>query len=154
MNDRLILHVKHFEAFRSRPYLCPAGYPTIGYGHRIPSMDHRPIDEMEATGWLLADLSAAQRQALTLCPALSGARLDALTDLVFNVGLGALDGDKPDDPIDDAGVVQALRRGDWPDAATRFRQWCNARNPKTKQLEPLPGLVARRAVGAAWIEQG
>lgn len=154
MNDALILHVKHFEGFRSTAYLCPAGYPTIGYGHRIPTLHYPPVDDMEATGWLLTDLSHAQRSALHLCPNLSGPRLDALTDLVYNVGTDALDGPSALDPTDDAGVIQALRREDWPEAAARFRKWCNARNPKTGTLEPLPGLVARREVGARWIEQG
>ena len=24
---------RHFEGFRSRPYICPAGYPTIGFAN-------------------------------------------------------------------------------------------------------------------------
>ena len=31
-NKKGIEIVKHFEGFRSRPYRCSAGIPTIGYG--------------------------------------------------------------------------------------------------------------------------
>ena len=136
------------------PYLCPAGYPTIGYGHRIPSLAHPPITENEADGLLALDLGIAERGALTLCPNLSSEprRLAALTDLVFNVGRDALDGVSPSDLTDDAGVVKCLRAGDWPGAAIRFRRWDHAKVHGI--LVELAGLKRRRAVGAWWIEQG
>jgi GH24 family phage-related lysozyme (muramidase) len=27
--------IKRFEGFGSKVYICPAGYPTIGYGHLV-----------------------------------------------------------------------------------------------------------------------
>lgn len=146
--------VRREEGLRLSPYLCPAGYPTIGYGHRIPSMTHPPITIDEAESLLWADLSIAERGALQLCPNLSSEpqRLAALTDLVFNVGRDALDGLSPSDLTDDAGVVQSLRAGDWTGAAMRFRQWCHAR--VNGVLVELVGLKRRREVGAKWIEQG
>ncbi len=151
MSPELVAHVKQAEGLRLRAYRCPAGYWTAGYGHRVPS-SKTTVTAGQADVWLVEDLRKAEQQALQLVPGLSGRRLDALTDLVFNVGLGALDGDNPDDPIDDAGVVRALRAGDWTLAATRFRQWCHARVDGA--LVALPGLVARRDVGARWILEG
>ncbi|MBK8006755.1 MAG: lysozyme [Gemmatimonadetes bacterium] len=121
--------VKRMEGFRATPYLCPAGYPTIGYGHRIPSLQHPPITEAEAEQLLRVDLGWAQRAALQLAPNLvtEPRRLAALTDLAYNVGRDALDGMDPNDLGDDAGVVQCLRAGDWTGAAVRFRRWNKAR---------------------------
>lgn len=154
LTPELLALVKEAESFRAEPYLCPAGYPTIGYGHRIPSMRHPPITEPEAEGLLRVDLGWAQRAALALVPTLAlwPRRLAALTDLAFNVGRDALDGADPSDLRDDAGVVQALRRGDWIDAAARFRRWNKAK--VNGALVPLPGLTARREAGARWILEG
>lgn len=151
--------VRKAEGFSAVPYRCPAGYWTIGFGHRIPSSSHPRITREEGEALLSVDVGMAEREARRLlgpfaAERISPRRLAALTDLVFNVGRDALDGANPSDLTDDAGVVLALRRGDWADAARRFRKWVNARDPKTGQLRPLPGLVARRETGARWIEEG
>lgn len=154
MTRELLQFVKLQEGFMSAPYLCPAGYPTIGYGHRIPSMAHPVITIAEAEALLQVDLGIAERGALALCPNLRDEprRLAALTDLVFNVGRDALDGVSPSDLTDDAGVVQHLRAGDWAGAAERFRRWDHAK-VNGVPVE-LAGLKQRRAVGATWIEEG
>jgi GH24 family phage-related lysozyme (muramidase) len=55
---------KRFEGFhrvprvdpgRAHPYVCPAGYWTIGYGH-LCDPKHPPITEAEAEGYLATDL--------------------------------------------------------------------------------------------------
>jgi len=154
IRPELLQFVKHEEGLVLTPYLCPAGYPTIGYGHRIPSMAHPPITEAEAEQLLTVDLAIAERGALVLVPTLLSEprRLSALTDLVFNVGRDSLDGADPSDLNDDAGVVKCLRAGDWTGAAARFRKWDHAK--VNGQLVELAGLKRRREIGAEWIEQG
>ena len=49
--------LKRFEGFSSIPYVCPAGYPTIGYGSRTYA-DGRPVT--------LDDTPITQEMALTL----------------------------------------------------------------------------------------
>ena len=50
--------IKKYEGFSSKPYLCPAGVATIGYGTtRYPdgtkvSMVDEPITEEQATAYL------------------------------------------------------------------------------------------------------
>jgi len=146
--------VKKYEGLRLRVYRYPAGYPTIGYGHRVPDMTQPPITVAQAELWLQDDLAVAEEGALALAPDLGACpdRLAALTDLVFNIGRGALDGENPYDPLDDATVVRRLREQRWPEAAAAFRRWCHAR--VQGQLVQLPGLVIRREVGARWIETG
>ena len=49
---------RRFEGFRSKPYLCPAGVPTIGYGSTLYSdgrrvtLDDPPMDEPTARALL------------------------------------------------------------------------------------------------------
>ena len=160
MTPELLDLIKREEGLRLVSYVCPAGYPTIGYGHRIPSMHHPAITEADADALLAFDVGIAERLALKLAPNLSvyPRRLAALTDLVFNVGRDALDGVDPERIEDDSGVVQNLRAEDWTAAAAYFLKWCHARvwDPvlKKKVLKVLPGLLRRRQVGAKWIEEG
>ncbi|MBM3203980.1 lysozyme, partial [Candidatus Woesearchaeota archaeon] len=59
---------KRFEGFhriprsdplrRAHPYICPAGYWTIGYG-RLCKPDHPPINEEEGEMYLRRDLRTA-----------------------------------------------------------------------------------------------
>lgn len=160
MMAELMALVQREEGLRLTPYLCPAGYPTIGYGHRIPSMQHPPITRVEAYDLLTIDLGIAERGAIALCPnlRLEPLRLAALSDLVFNVGRDALDGESPSDLNDDAGVIKCLRASDWLGAAKLFRQWCHAKvkNKTTGIIElvELAGLKRRREIGAQWIEYG
>lgn len=154
----LLALVKASEGLRLDPYICPAGYPSIGYGHRIGSLQLQRISEARALQLLEGDIAIAQASALRLCPHLTGMRLDALTDLCFNVGRDALDGVSPSDLSDDAGVIKCLRAEDWTGAAARFRRWDHAKvwDPVKQQsvLVELRGLKARREVGAQWILGG
>lgn len=70
---------KRFEGFhrvprvdpgRAHPYVCPAGYWTIGYGH-LCDPKHPPITEVEAEGYLAADLKTALNATLRYCPVLA-----------------------------------------------------------------------------------
>ncbi len=60
-------HVPKFDPERSaHPYICPAGYWTIGYGH-LCDPTHSPIMESEADVYLPRDLSSALRVTLRCC---------------------------------------------------------------------------------------
>lgn len=138
---------KRFEGFhrvpkhdpnRAYPYLCPAGYPTIGYGH-LCTMDHPPITEAEAEIYLARDLQTALAATLRYCPVLATepeGRLAAIVDFTFNLGAGRLQ-------------TSTLRRGvnqrDWKTAARELRRWvCGGGRV-------LPGLMARREAEAALL---
>ena len=88
---------KRFEGFhrvpqsdpgRAHPYICPAGFWTIGYGHLCDAA-HPPITEAEADGYLVNDLIAALNATLRCCPVLATepeGRLAAIVDFTFNLG--------------------------------------------------------------------
>ncbi len=131
---------KRFEGFhrvprsdpgRAHPYVCPAGYWTIGYG-RLCRPDHRPITEAEAVVFLEQDLQAALRATLRYCPVLAtedSGKLAAIVDFTFNLGAGRLQ-------------TSALRRRvnqrDWVGTAGELNRWVLGGG------QVLPGLVLRR----------
>lgn len=87
--------IKRFEGFSPTIYICPAGYPTIGYGHVVRG-DERDrfadgIDEEEASDLLQRDVRWAERGVLRLIDVpLSDGQFDALVSFTFNLGTGAL----------------------------------------------------------------
>ena len=46
------------DSQRAYPYVCPAGFWTIGFGH-LCQPDHPPIAEDEAEAYLAQDLQTA-----------------------------------------------------------------------------------------------
>jgi lysozyme len=133
---------KHFEGFRSKPYLCSAGVPTIGYGAtyyldgRRVQLTDPPITREVATGLLMFQLERDFFPGvLRLCPILitHPARLAAITDFAFNLGLGRLQ-------------TSTLRRKvnaeDWEAAKEQLMKWTRGGG------RVLPGLVRRRAAEA------
>ena len=93
---------KRFEGFhrvpkndplrRAHPYICPAGFWTLGFGHLCKS-DHPPITQAEAEVYLAEDLMTALTATLRYCPVLateSESRLAAIVDFTFNLGAGRL----------------------------------------------------------------
>jgi len=84
--------IKRFEGFSSTVYICPAGYPTIGYGHLVRSGEsYAVISETEAEGLLRKDVESAERAVLRLVSVpLTDGQFDALVSFTFNLGAGAL----------------------------------------------------------------
>lgn len=144
MTDDWIAFLKHEEGLRLDPYLDQVGLPTIGYGHRIPSMRTPRILADHAEALLREDAAKAERQALALCPHLTGRRLDAVADLCYNIGPNALRG---------SGTIAAFNRGDWQEAAARFVKWDKA-HQADGTLVALPVLTQRRKALVPWILEG
>ena len=139
---------KRFEGFcrvaksdpgRAYPYICPAGFWTIGYGH-LCDPKHPPITEAEGEAYLAADLQTALQATLRFCPVLAvepEGRLAAIVDFTFNLGAGRLQ-------------TSTLRRRviqrDWISAAVELRRWIYGEG------RALPGLVVRRQTEAAMMK--
>ena len=89
--------IKHYEGFYSKPYRCPAGLWTIGYGHVIndgrvlPADCNRVFLKSEIDALLTADLKRFERGVTLYCPVqLTQNQFDALVSFSFNHGLGTL----------------------------------------------------------------
>ncbi len=84
--------IKRFEGFRSTVYICPAGYPTIGYGHLV--RDHETfetISQEEAEALLRINVESAERAVLRLTKVpLTDGQFDALVSFTYNLGSEAL----------------------------------------------------------------
>lgn len=54
-----LILIQQFESLYLQPYICPAGYPTIGYGHVIQPHEtaifHAGITESKALSLLQND---------------------------------------------------------------------------------------------------
>ena len=83
--------IKKYEGFSSQAYKCPAGIWTVGWGHTGRDINKDTIlTREEAELMLKKDVANLQEQILFLLddkPSMN--ELDALTSLVYNVGLGA-----------------------------------------------------------------
>ncbi len=57
--------IKRFEGFSAKVYICPAGYPTIGYGHVVkPHEDFSAgINEAQGEELLRQDAQIAERDS-------------------------------------------------------------------------------------------
>lgn len=132
---------KRFEGFhrvpkndplrRAHPYICPAGFWTVGYGH-LCKPDHPPITETEAEFYLAQDLMTARTATLRYCPVLateSESRLAAIVDFTFNLGAGRLQ---------TSTLRRRINQREWSCAAQELRRWVYGGG------QILPGLVARR----------
>ena len=137
--------LERFEGLRLRPYLCPAGVPTIGLGS-TRYLDGRPVRLTDPPITRAHALVLARQQVLReympAVVAICGAQLDtpgrlaALTDFAYNLGAQALRGSV---------LRRRVQAGDWPGAQAQLARWVRGGG------RVLPGLVARRAAEAALV---
>jgi lysozyme len=83
--------IKKYESFQAKPYLCPAGQLTIGYGHKISNHErfNSPITQKDADRILENDLKVTETTiAKGVTVSLTQGQYDALVSLVYNWGGG------------------------------------------------------------------
>jgi lysozyme len=129
--------IKQFEGFRSKPYLCPAGIPTIGYGSThypngtAVTLGDGEIDEATATAYILATLSLDYVPAVNAMVQvdLNQNQFDALVDFAYNAGTQNLRSST---------LVRLVNAEAFEAAAGQFGLWVHAAGVV------LQGLVNRR----------
>lgn len=130
---------RHFEGFSSKPYLCPAGHWTIGYGTVFKpdstkvTMDDTPISKEIAEAWLIYELETNyMRGVLRASPKLvtNPGALAAMTDFAYNLGVGRYRASTLRRKVDEQ---------DWDGAKTELAKWTRGGG------KVLPGLIKRRA---------
>jgi lysozyme len=135
---------RQFEGLHLRPYLCPAGVPTIGYGATFYE-DGTPVTLHDAA------ISRARAEQLLvwhvrvnflpkvvrLCPGVDDpGRLAALIDFAFNLGLGSLRSST---------LRKRVNAGAWDLVPHELRKWNKAGG------RVLRGLTRRREAEAALV---
>lgn len=148
MSEDLVAAIKQFEGFRSKPYLCPAGKWTIGYGETGkdigPTTD--PWTEEQADQRLRERLAKLEAEMLKECPMLIGEpqpRIDAVVDFAYNFGAHRIRGST---------LSKKIEARDWEQAAVQLRRWVWA--VVDGKAKKLPGLVKRRDRAATWMATG
>lgn len=146
----LIAFQKSLEGFKAKPYICPGGKPTIGYGttfypvtKEAVTMADTPISETQATEMLVADL---RNRISAVIGMLSWEPpqhvVEALVSLSRNIGLEALNSSSC---LKELNAGKGTKEERIQKAAVALKMWNKAKDPKTGELRVLGGLVSRRA---------
>ena len=133
--------IKKFEGFRSKPYKCPAGVPTIGYGATFyedgtkVKLTDNPITEEKATELLKNMLSIFEKYVDSYCvDTINQNQFDALVSFCYNVGQGNLKSST---------LLKKVNKNPNDETiSAEFMKWVKG-GGKT-----LPGLVSRREAEA------
>lgn len=130
--------IKWFEGFSPTIYNCPAGYPTIGYGHVVLAHEQDQfatgITPAQAIELLRKDLGISERAVLRLISVpLTDGQFDALVSFTFNLGAGALQRST---------LRRKVNRGEHEGVPAELMKWVWAAGKR------MPGLVRRRRAEA------
>jgi lysozyme len=137
VSDEGIKLIKHFEGIHKKPYVCPAGYWTVGVGHLItrdsvlPSSWNHTFSSGEIDDLLRADLQRFELGVLRMLRPVQPSQsiFDCFVSFSFNLGLGT---------FQRSTVRSAFIRGDKKRAAEVLLKYCRAGG------KILLGLVRRR----------
>lgn len=135
---------RRFEGCYLRPYLCPAGVPTIGFGATYyedgtrVTLDDPEITRERAEQLLLWMVRTVYLPVVVrLCPGIDSAnRLAAIIDFTFNLGAGALKAST---------LRRRINAQQWPEVPTELRKWVRGGGRE------LRGLVLRREAEIVFV---
>ena len=131
--------IKKEEQLKLIAYTCPAGAPTVGWGHVLEARDclniGDTITEDRALQFLESDMAKAYQALFRLVHVpLTDKQQTAIVSFIFNLGAGR---------FQSSTLRQKLNRKEYEPAAQEFGRWVYARHP-AKGLIKFPGLVSRR----------
>jgi lysozyme len=115
--------IKYFEGFRSKPYLCSASVPTIGYGSTFykdgtkVTLNDKAIDIDTGNDLFNHSLSSIFiPSVLRLCPVLVNHpnKLGAIISFTYNLGAGNLRVST---------LRQKINQEKWDEAADQLLRW-------------------------------
>jgi lysozyme len=130
---------RQFEGYRSKPYLCPAGVATIGYGStyyadkRKVTLQDPPMNQEDANALLMIELEHTYLPGvLRNCPTLitDVRKCNAIVDFCYNLGIGRLQ---------TSTLKRKINAQDWEGAQEQLMLWTKGGG------KVLPGLVKRRS---------
>jgi lysozyme len=136
---------KQFEGYRAKPYLCPAGVPTIGYGStyyadgRKVALTDPSMSESDAAALLLQELHHTYLPGvLRQCPVLltDERKCNAIVDFAYNLGTGRLQ---------TSTLKRKINAQDWDGAKEQLMLWTKGGG------RVLPGLIKRRVAEVALL---
>ena len=137
--------IRRSEGFRSRVYIDIAGFPTIGYGHRLRPGESFPngVTDEQANQILNLDISSAVQAVVRLVHVpLTQGQFDALCDFVFNLGSGRLASST---------LLVDLNAGQYADAASQLLRWDHGEE-NGREVEVAALKARRQAEYELWQE--
>jgi lysozyme len=136
--------IKAWESRHLTAYLCPAGDPTIGYGHTDGVKMGDRINAYQADQFLRDDLAIAESAIESNVTApITGTQHAALVSWAFNVGSGA---------VAKSTLVRLLNQDRYDEVPGQLLRWIKVTDPVTKRKTDSNGLRNRRkAEIALWL---
>lgn len=137
-----------FEDCRLSSYKCPSGVWTIGWGETEDIKPGMRWTEDQVDARYYTELVKYARKVEAMCTVdPTPNQLGALCMLAYNIGLRR---DKPTKAgLYHSSILRLHNAGDFDGAARAFHLYNQGRDPQTKQLVVMRGLVTRRAWEAA-----
>lgn len=137
LNEMCLLMIKSEEGFRSEPYYCSEGYPTIGYGRVIgakgSSLSIAKANEQTESEWvdkeinqLISSLKTHNQVVWEMC---NTARKAVLVSMAYQLGFAGLSGFKM--------ALASIAGGDYDSAAIHMLD--------SKWAKQTPNRAARHA---------
>lgn len=134
-SEILIEKIKFFEGFCGKAMKCPAGIPTIGYGHTGGVKMGQTITHEGAVALLKKDLVPIENYLNGIKRDWKQGQFDAVADFCFNLGTGAF--------MKSTLKKKIMAKCPLKDIQAQFKLWDKAR--VNGVLKALPGLTKRRA---------
>lgn len=132
--------IKHFEGFRPKAYICPAGVLTIGYGTTSGVYRGQIVSESQAVALLSKDLLVFEREVKKAVKVpLEQWEFDALVSFVYNVGGGN---------FRSSTLLRKLNAGEYDQVPGQLMRWNKGGG------RVLPGLTRRRAAEGRLFSSG
>jgi len=126
--------IKHFEGCETEAYLCPAGVPTIGYGHIKGVQMGDVITEAQAHEMLVEELEEYESYINDFVTvSINQNQFDAMVSWVYNLGSGNLRAST---------LLKVLNSGNYSDVPEQIMRWNKAGG------KVLEGLTRRRQAEA------
>lgn len=126
--------IKDFEGLKLFAYRCPAGVPTIGYGHTKGVKMGQAITQKQADDYLVEDIAPIERLLNKLGVNFRQEQFDALVSWIFNLGAGNFQNSTL--------LKKICADASDEDITSQIIKWVNAGG------KPLPGLKKRRVAEA------
>ena len=126
--------IKEAEGLRLEAYLCPAGVPTIGWGHTKGVKMGQHITVQQAEDMLIEDIAPIERLLNGMKINFRQEQFDALVSWIFNFGEGKFKGSTM--------YKRIVGNAKDEEITDQMVKWINAAGC------PLPGLMKRRVAEA------
>lgn len=135
--------IKKWEGFKSKPYLCSAGVPSIGYGSTYyrngtkVTLKDKAITEPEANSLMIdiLDRDFVPKIDKLVHVEIGQKMFDALCAFAYNVGIGG---------FTDSTLLKKVNSLDFAGASAEFPKWNKAKNKDGTKVA-VQGLTNRRA---------